>query len=89
MNSLADSSLQSGDKPFFTVVIWNVDRTSRKIWKNCSSQAEADLTLAALRVHQFDAEILPVGETAYGSGTGSNYSPSFSVGRDFANRVKP
>jgi hypothetical protein len=51
------------DSTIFTVMVWNADRTKRKIWKNIADdRAKAELEVAALKVHGFDAEIIRSGK---------------------------
>jgi len=58
----ADSDLAAGDKPFFTVVCWNAEHTRRKLFKNYTDRAQAEIDIKALRGHGIEAELVTVGD---------------------------
>lgn len=46
---------------FYVVAIWNAEHNSRKIWMNCTTQANADKEVKKLRRWGLDAETYVVG----------------------------
>lgn len=60
-STFADTDLASGSQPMYQVMVWNGDHTKRKLFKAYADKADAELTVAALRTHTLDAELVTVG----------------------------
>ena len=61
-NSLADTDLPSGAHPMHQVLIWDGEKTRRKLYKAYRDEADAKLAVTTLRMHGMDAELVTVGK---------------------------
>lgn len=62
MNTHADSDIVDGASPFHQVVIWNGLHDRRKLYKVYRDKDDAEIAVAALRMHGMDAELVVVGQ---------------------------
>lgn len=68
-NANADTDSPDSAKLPHRVMIWDGTHERRKLYKAYKDKHDAEIAVAALRVHQLDAELVSVGDPGAGSST--------------------
>lgn len=63
----AESDIVDSASPPHRVMIWDLTHERRKLYKAYKDKHDAEIAVAALRVHGLDAELVTAGDAGAGS----------------------